>query len=193
MEATGLRDLVGQNAVVPSFILEGSDFVERVLALRLKLLQLFFPVADSIPAVVQRLVERLAIKARPAIRQSFYREAVSAPAALRSDRDTTSRLSCFLVLPAPWKWNSNSAERGPMHRSAGCVIRRHCRSSRLFSAAAVAAIAPVRAFELAQKWFAREWRRLRRVRTVASQMQRTRIVMGMPRSWLPRGRETSKY
>ena len=62
MQATGLRDLVGRNAVVPSFILEGSDFVERVLALRLKLLQLFFPVADSIPAVVQRLVQRFAVK-----------------------------------------------------------------------------------------------------------------------------------
>jgi len=62
MQATGLRDLVGRNAVVPSFILEGSDFVERVLALRLKLLQLLFPVSDSIPAVVQRLVERLAIE-----------------------------------------------------------------------------------------------------------------------------------
>jgi hypothetical protein len=62
MQATGLRGLVGRNAVVPSFIFEGSDFVERVLALRLKLLQLFFPVADSIPAVVQRLVQRLAIE-----------------------------------------------------------------------------------------------------------------------------------
>ena len=44
------------------FVFEGGDFVQRVLALRLQLLQLFFPVTDSIAAVVQRLIKRLAIE-----------------------------------------------------------------------------------------------------------------------------------
>ena len=42
------------------FVFKGGDFVQRILSLRLQLLQLFFPVADSIAAVVQRFIERLA-------------------------------------------------------------------------------------------------------------------------------------
>jgi hypothetical protein len=47
---------------VAGFVFERRDFIERVLALRFELLQLLFPVADSIAAVVQRLVERLAVE-----------------------------------------------------------------------------------------------------------------------------------
>lgn len=57
-----LRKRVGLDAVVTGFVFEGGDFVERVLALGLQLLQLLFPVADSIPALAQRLVKRLAIE-----------------------------------------------------------------------------------------------------------------------------------
>jgi hypothetical protein len=61
------------------------------------------------------------------------------------------RVFRFLLLPVPLKWDPNSAERRPIYRSVGFVIRRGCRSSKLFSAAFAAAIVPVRAFELAQK------------------------------------------
>jgi hypothetical protein len=57
-----LRKGVGCDAVVTSFVFEGGDLVQRVLALCLKLLQLFFPAADSIATVVERLVEGLAVE-----------------------------------------------------------------------------------------------------------------------------------
>src|SRR5215469_7477774 len=45
-----------------SFVFEGGNFVESVLALCLKLLQLLFPVADAIATIVERLIRRLAIE-----------------------------------------------------------------------------------------------------------------------------------
>ena len=45
-----------------SFVFEGGNFVEGVLALCLQLLQLLFPVADAIATIVERLIRRLAIE-----------------------------------------------------------------------------------------------------------------------------------
>src|SRR6516165_9952302 len=103
-------------------------------------------------------------RARSAIRQSSYRKEVSAPGVLRSDRDTTSRLSWALVLPA-----QRGLDASPIVRltnpPAGCA--RDCRWSKLFSEALRLRLG--RSAELTQRSFAREWRRPQQARISGSQ------------------------
>ncbi len=126
---------VGGDAVVASFVFKGSDFVQRILALRLQLIQLLFPATDSIPAVVQGFIERLAFESGLQFGNRFIER-----------RYLGLQLCDLIVIPLAhllcfWSCRSRGRSIGARLRGGrrivqGGGVHRDCRSSRLSSGGA---------------------------------------------------------